>query len=107
MTTPINKLSLFDLFKGYGHKLEILRTVKKGSSFSIYLPVAVAQSLGLNKDDYLVGFIDDDSSFTYLILVKDSDLAQQLRPWIYEKRRKAELLHKELKKQIEAQKVME
>jgi len=102
--TTINKSFLFGVFKTYGHRLEILRTVKKGSSFSIYLPLAVSQALGLNKDDYLVGFIDDESNFTYLILVKDSDLAQQLRPLIYEKRRRAEILHKELKRQFETQK---
>ena len=91
------------LFKAYGHQIEILRTVKKGSGFVAYLPIAVSQALGLNKDDYLVGFIDDSGSFTYLILVKDSDLAQQLRPLILSKRQMVESLHRKMREQLQTQ----
>jgi len=107
MTTPINRLSLFDLFKTYGHRLEILRTVRKGSGFVVYLPVVVSQALGLNEDDHLICFIDDSSNFTYLILTKDSSLAEQLRPLILEKREKAEALHRKLRGGIEVQQQLE
>ena len=103
MTTPINKVYAADLFKAYGHQLEILRTVRKGSGFSIYLPLAVSQALGLNKDDHLICFIDSESSFTYLIITKDSTLAEQLRPLILEKREKAEALHRKMREQLQTQ----
>jgi len=99
----INKISLFGLFKAYGHQIEILRVVRKGSSYSIYLPVAISQILNLSGDDHLICFIDDEGSYPYIVITRDSVLAEELRPWIYEKRKKAELLHKELKKQIQAQ----
>jgi len=102
MTT--NKLSLFGLFKAYGHQIEILRVVRKGSSYSIYLPVAISQVLNLNGDDHLICFVDNEGSYPYIVITRDVSVVEELRPWIYEKRRKAELLHKELKKQIEAQK---
>jgi len=101
MTT--NKLSSFELFKAYG-QIEILRLVKKGSGFAIYLPNAVSRALNLGKDDHnLICFIDDESNYTYIILVKDSDLAEQLRPVILQKRQQAEQIQKQLKVQLQAQ----
>jgi len=101
MTT--NKLSLFGLFKAYGHQIEILRVVKKGSGYSIYLPAAISQVLNLNGDDHLICFVDYESNYPYIVITRDASLTEELRPWIYEKRRRAELLHKKLRGQIEAQ----
>ena len=102
MTTP-NKICAVDLFKTYGHRLEILRTVRKGSGFVVYLPVALSQTLGLNEDDHLICFVDNEGSYPYIVITKDSSLAEELRPWIFEKRRKAEALHRKMREQIEAE----
>jgi len=104
-TDKNNVLQLLYKYSGDFNQLELLRLSPKSGGFSCYLPSAIVKALNLHESDRsLVGFVDDESNFTYLILVKDSDLAQQLRPLIYEKRRKAELLHKELKRQFETQK---
>jgi len=100
----INKLSVSQLFITDGHKVELLRLMPKSAGFGVYLPHSVAEALHLGKNDHnLVCFIDDESNFTYLVLVKDSDLAEQLRPVILQKRQKAEALHRKIKEEIEAQ----
>jgi len=99
-----NKLSVLNLFIPDGDRVELLRIVPKSAGFYAYLPSSISRALNLNKNDHnLVCFIDDESNYPYVIITKDSVLAEELRPWIYEKRKKAELLHKELKKQIQAQ----
>jgi len=100
----IKKYSAEDLFKPDCHKVELLRLIPKSSGFGVYLPHSVAEALNLGKNDHnLVCFIDDESNFTYLVLVKDSDLAEQLRPVILQKRQKAEALHRKMREQIEAE----
>jgi len=102
MTT--NKLCSSKLFISDGHKVELLRLMPKSAGFGVYLPHSVAEALNLSKNDHnLVCFIDDESNFTYLVLVKDSSLAEQLRPLILEKREKAETLHRKMREEIEAQ----
>jgi len=103
MTTTINKVCAADLFIDGGHHIELLRLQPKSSGFVAYLPRAVVEALHLNESDHnLVCFIDDSGSYTYLVLIKDSSLVQQLRPVILQKRQKAESLHKRLREQIEA-----
>ena len=100
-----NKIYTSKLFISNGHEIEILRLMSKSAGFSVYLPRSVAEALNLSKNDHnLVCFIDSESNFTYLVLVKDSDLAQELRPLILSKRQKAEALHKKMREQLQAQK---
>jgi len=85
--------------------VELLRIVPKSAGFYAYLPHSVAEALNLSKNDHnLICFVDNESNYPYVIITKDSTLAEELRPWIYEKRRRAEILHKQLKSQIEVQK---
>ena len=101
MTT--NKIYIPNLFIDSGH-VELLRLMPKSSGFVAYLPSSIVRALNLNKNDHnLVAFIDDSSNFTYLVVVKDSDLVEQLRPLILSKREKVEALHRKLREQIEVQ----
>jgi len=88
------------------NKVEILRLMPKSAGFDVYLPRSLAEALNLSKSDHsLIAFIDDEGSYPYIVITKDSSLAEELRPWIFEKRRKAEILHKELKRQIQQKEV--
>ena len=100
-----DKVSTSKLFISDGDEVvELLRIVPKSAGFYVYLPHCVAEALNLSKDDHsLICFIDNKSNYTYLILTKDRDLAEQLRPVILSKRQKAEALHKKLREEIEAQ----
>ena len=101
MTT--NRIYVPNLFINSGH-VELLRLMPKSSGFVAYLPRAVVEALNLHESDRsLVCFIDDSSNFTYLILVKDNDLIQQLRSVILSKREKVEALHRKMREQMQSQ----
>jgi len=105
MIKMVKKYSAEQLFRsdGYG-KVEILRFVMKSAGVYVYLPSAIVRALHLSGDDHnLVCFIDDESNFTYLVITKDSSLAEQLRPLILEKRQKAEALHRKMREQLQSQ----
>ena len=100
----VKKHNAEPLFKFSGDRVELLRLIPKSAGFVAYLPHSVVEALNLSKDDRnLICFVDDESNFTYLILTKDSSLAEQLRPVILKRRERAEVLHKKMREQIEAQ----
>jgi len=101
----VKKYDVENLFKADGDGVvELLRLQPKSAGFYAYLPSSISRALNLNKNDHnLVAFIDDSSNFTYLVVVKDSDLAEQLRPLILEKREKAEVLHRKMREQLQTQ----
>ena len=104
-TTDKNNVLQLYKFSGDFSRIELLRLSPKSGGFVAYLPHSVAEALNLRESDRsLLCFIDDSSSYTYLVIVKDNDLVQQLRPLILEKREKAEALHRKMREQIEAQK---
>jgi len=104
MTTPINKVYAADLFIDSGHKIELLRLQPKSSGFVAYLPRVVSEALGLRRDDHsLIAFIDDSSSYTTLIIFKDSTLLSLLKSEILSRRQRAEQLQKQLKAQLQTQ----
>jgi len=90
------------------NKVEILRLMPKSAGFDVYLPHSVVEALHLDESDHsLIAFIDDSSSTTYLILIKDNDLLRQLRPLILSKREKAEALYRKLREQLQTQRQAE
>ena len=103
----IKKNSVNGLFKLYGPgpQIELLHIVAKSAGYSIYLPSFIAQVLGLNREEdrILIAFVDNDGSFPYVILTRDSVIANKLRPLLYERRKRIESLHKRLRDGIEAQ----
>jgi len=106
MITMNKKNNVDGLFKVYGPspQIELLHIVAKSAGYSIYLPSFIAQVLNLNKEDrVLVAFIDNSGAFPYVIVTKDSVLANMLRPLIYERREKIESLHKKLKDELKLQ----
>jgi len=99
-----DKVYTTNLFINDGHKVELLRLQPKSGGFVCYLPRVVVEALNLNESDHsLVCFIDESSSYTYLVLTKDSDLVQRLRPLILSRRQKAEALHKKIREQLQTQ----
>jgi len=101
--TTTSKLSPLRVFIDDGH-IELLRLMPKSSGFVAYLPSSVARALNLSEDDRsLVAFIDDSSSYTMLIILKDSTLSNLLKPVILARRQKAQQLQQELKQQLQAQ----
>jgi len=105
MIKMVKKYSAEELFKFDGYnKIEILRLVPKSAGVYVYMPRAIVEALHLSSGDHnLVCFIDDSSNFTYLVLTKDSSLAEQLRPVILQKRERAEALHRKMREQLQSQ----
>jgi len=104
MKTNLNKVYAADLFIGSGHSIELLRLMPKSSGFVAYLPRAVVEALNLHESDRsLVCFIDDSSSYTTLVVFKDTDLSNLLKSEILARREGAQQLHEELKAQLKAQ----
>jgi len=100
--TTTSKLSPLRVFIDDGH-IELLRLMPKSAGFVAYLPHSVVEALNLSKNDHnLICFIDDESNYPYIIITKDSSLAQQLRPVILQKREKAEVLHRKMR-ELQAQ----
>jgi len=103
----IKKNNVNGLFKLYGPgpQIELLHITAKSAGYSIYLPSFIAQVLGLNREEdrVLIAFIDYGGRFPYVILTRDSVIANKLRPLLYERRKRIESLHKKLRGEIEVQ----
>jgi len=99
-----SKLCASKLFINDGHKVELLRLMPKSAGFGVYLPHSVAEALNLSKNDHsLVAFIDDSSSYTTLVVFKDTDLSNLLKSEILSRRQRAEELQRQLKMKLQAQ----
>ena len=86
MTKTVNELRLSDDLKG-PPVVELGRITYKSSGASMYIPKRVAKLLHLNKeeDSSLVIFSVEDYGF---FLIKDTAIAQRLKPEILERRRR-------------------
>ena len=105
MIKMVKKYSAEELFRCDGYnKIEILRLVPKSAGVYAYMPHAVTEALHLSRDDRsLVCFIDDSSSYTTLIIFKDTDLSDLLKSEILSHRERAQQLQQELKMQLQVQ----
>jgi len=100
----VKKYDVENLFKADGHRVELLRLMPKSAGFVCYLPHSIVSALNLNESDRsLVAFIDDSSSYTTLVIFKDTTLSDLLKPLILARRQKAQQLQQELKKQLQQQ----
>ena len=98
-----NESNVLRLYKPSGD-FELLRLSPKSGGFVAYLPRAVVEALNLSKDDHnLIAFIDDSSSYTTLIVFKDTTLSNLLKSEILSRRQRAQKLQRELKAQLKAQ----
>ena len=84
----VNELRLSDDLKG-PPVVELGRITYKSSGASMYIPKRIAKLLHLNKeeDSSLVIFSVEDYGF---FLIKDTTIAQRLKPEILERRRRLE-----------------
>jgi len=100
----VKRYSVEDLFKSDCPKISLLRVVQKGVGFSIYLPYSISKALGLSGNDHaLVAFVDDSSSYTTLVIFKDSDLSNLLKTEILSRRQRAEQIQKQLRAHLQAE----
>lgn len=66
--------------------IELCRISKKSAGVSLYLPHRAVQHIRLTDDKSLIAILNDDGS---ILLLRDEQLVEKLRPVILERRAQA------------------
>ena len=86
---------LDDLLIGLGldERVELCRLDRKNGAAFLFLPQQIRDRLALTSERYLVAFVEGE----ILVLIKDTQLAERLRPVILARRQQAVRVRNALK----------